>query len=328
MESRSTILQERDNLDFKISQNKQRKKRAGLNPLHLLLKHHEHALILCYKRFRQATFANILTLFVVVIAFTLPSVMYVLLNNMHGLNENINSGSQLTLYLQKNVPVAQVNRLVNSLKQQTDIKNVRYISPQEGLEEFAKQSDFDDMLNSLTENPLPGVIIIQTPFGEDNEEVLLEWQKNLSKLPIVESAQLDKQWIKRLDAILTLAKKIAWAVGALLAVGVIFIVSNAVSLATQRHKKEIEIYELVGATANFIRRPFLYTGAFFGFIGGILAWFLVSIIVHWINPSVIELGKLYSTHWSLLGLSAHDAFLLIIFSTLLGLFGAWVAVVK
>ena len=328
MKSRPTILQERDRLDFKISHTKQRKKRAALNPFHLFIKHHQHAIQLSYKRFRQATLANILTLFVIIVAFTLPAALYVLLNNTHGLNQNLNSGSQLTLYLYKNAPVAQVDRLVQSLKQQPDINEVRYISPKEGLEEFAKQSDFGDVLNSLKENPLPGVILIQTSFGENNEELLLQWQENLAKLPIVQSAQLDKQWIKRLDAILTVVKKIAWAFGLLIAIGVIFIVSNSVSLATQRHKKEIAIYELVGATSNFIRRPFLYTGAFFGLVGGIFAWFLITVILHWINPSVIELGKLYSSQWSLMGLSFHDGLSLIILSTLLGLFGAWVALVK
>ncbi len=323
MESRSTLLKERDNLDFQITKGNQRKKKGALNPLSYTIKHHIHALKLCYKRFRQATFPNLLTLFVIIIALTLPTTLYVLLNNVHGLDQNLGAGSQLTVYLKKDATKAQIEHLMQALNAQSDIKRVKYISPKQGLEQFANQSDLSDLLNSLRENPLPATIVIETAYSEGNEELLLEWQENLSKLPFVETAQLDKQWIKRLEVMLILAKKISWIIGSLLAVGVIFIVSNTISLAIQRHKNEIVIYELVGATNNFIRRPFLYTGLFYGITGGLIAWILISIMVSWLNPNVVELGKLYSNQWSITGLSFFKGLIFIFFSSVLGLMGAW-----
>lgn len=323
MESRPTLLQERDNLDFKITKGNQRKKKGALNPFSFTIKHHIHAVKLSYKRFRQATLPNLLTLFVVIIALTLPSTLYVLLNNVHGLDQNLGAGSQLTVYFKKDATKTQIEHLMQALNSQSDIKRVKYISPKEGLEQFANQSDLGDLLNSLGENPLPATLVIETAYTQGNEDLLLEWQENLAKLHFVESAQLDKQWIKRLEAMLILAKKISWIIGSLLAVGVVFIVSNTISLAIQRHKNEIIIYELVGATKNFIRRPFLYTGLFYGLAAGLIAWLLISIMAAWLNPNVVELGKLYASQWSITGLSFFKGILFIFLSSLLGLGGAW-----
>lgn len=323
MEQRSTLLQERDNLDFKIAKANQRKKKGALNPFNSTLKHHYHALRLSYLRFRQATFPNLLTLFVVIIALTLPTTLYVLLNNVHGLDQNLSAGSQLTVYLKKEATKAQIEHLTQALNQQSDIKRVRYISPKEGLEQFSNQSDLTDLLTTLRENPLPATIVIETAYSEGNEQLLLEWQENLAKLPFVETAQLDKQWIKRLEAIVILAKKISWIIGSLLAIGVVFIVSNTISLSIQRHKNEIAIYELVGATTNFIRRPFLYTGLFYGIAAGIISWILITIMVSWLSPNVVSLGILYNSEWSLVGLTFLRGLCFLIFSSLLGLSGAW-----
>jgi len=57
---------------------------------------------------------------------------------------------------------------------------------------------------------------------------------------------------------------------------VIMVVGNTIRLAIENRREEIIITKLIGGTNAFIRRPFLYEGAWYGLVGGVLATVLVE----------------------------------------------------
>ena len=50
--------------------------------------------------------------------------------------------------------------------------------------------------------------------------------------------------------------------------------------------------QLVGATKNFIRGPFLKRGLWHGFIGGIIAMAMLIVVLYFIDQHFPELGQL------------------------------------
>jgi cell division transport system permease protein len=86
------------------------------------------------------------------------------------------------------------------------------------------------------------------------------------------------------------------------------------------------VLKLVGATDAFIHRPFLYTGIWFGVIGGMLAWWLTEVMVIWSEGVVKELAGLYNSNFRLVGMGAFDGFNLILLGALLGLIASWFSV--
>ena len=116
------------------------------------------------------------------------------------------------------------------------------------------------------------------------------------------TVQLDTEWVKRLYAILDILRRVVLITGALLGAGVVIIVGNTIRLDILNRRAEIEVMKLVGASDGFARRPFLYSGVWYGLGGGLMALILVAIAVGVLSRPVETLAKLYGSQFRLQGL--------------------------
>ena len=83
--------------------------------------------------------------------------------------------------------------------------------------------------------------------------------------------------MQRLNALLDVVRRVIWLTGALLALSVVLVVGNTIRLDILNRRAEIEVMKLVGATDSFARRPFLYSGIWYGLGGGIGAVMVVAV---------------------------------------------------
>ena len=273
-------------------------------------------------------FSTFMTIAVIGIALALPSGLHVILKNVQGISTGWENAAQISLFLKTGVTEEKARNLRESLAAMPEIVSVKYLSPDDALNEFRQSSGFGDALNALDENPLPILLIVQpaTEFTAPAQVgSLLDRLRGNSE---VDMAQLDMEWIKRLYALMEIGKRGVLVLAALLALAVLLIVGNTIRLAIQNKRDEIEVQKLIGATDAFIRRPFLYSGIWHGFLGAIIAWLLVAISLWLLNGPVQRLSILYNSNFELgsLGLSASAT--LMMAGIMLGLLGAWAAVGK
>lgn len=297
----------------------------------------QFALLLWFKRHLAAAkasldrmalqpFASLMTICVIGIALALPAALYVVLQNSKAVTESWQRGTQISAFLKLNVEQADVDNALKQLRLRDDVGAVNYISPQQGLIQLQQQAGFGDVLSQLPDNPLPGVIEIYPAASLQTPAAIQNLLVSVQQLPQVDSAKLDMQWLQRLYSIVALTQRSLYALMILLGLGVLLVIGNTIRLATQNHRKEIEVIKLVGATNGFIRRPFLYTGFYYGFFGGLFAWISVAFLLWWLNSPVQRLVVSYGANFKLLGLGvSHGAGLLLV-SASLGLMGAWFAV--
>src|ERR1035438_9663788 len=108
---------------------------------------------------------------------------------------------------------------------------------------------------------------------------------------------------------LAILHRIIWLTAALLGVGVVLVVGNTIRLDILNRKAEIEVMKLVGATDGFARRPFLYSGVWYGLGGGLLAVLLVAAAVASLaRPVGLGCGKLKWMDFSSGGISIRSIF--------------------
>lgn len=288
------------------------------------LLHHFYVLLSSLGHIVRTPLPSLMIAAVIGIALALPAGLYLLLENVQHVSSNWSGGAQISLYLNKDISNAQVQKLSNQLKQYSEISNVKLITPEQALKEYLDFSGFGDALKALKENPLPTVLIIQptTSFAKVNERLL----KNLEQLPEVDIAQFDMLWLKRLFAIMKVVQRGVLILASLLSLAVILVIGNTIRLAIDKRREEIEIYKLVGATNIFIRRPFLYTGFWYGLLGGLIAWLLVNISFWLLQAPVQHLTALYYSQFQLIFLDTLSSLVLLLSGALLGLAGAWLAV--
>ncbi|OQX46977.1 MAG: cell division protein, partial [Candidatus Sedimenticola endophacoides] len=148
----------------------------------------------------------------------------------------------------------------------------------------------------------------------------------LQALDDVEFAQIDLQWVRRFHGITEIAQRTVLILGGLLGLAVLLVVGNTIRLEIENRRAEIEITKLIGGTNAFIRRPFLYSGLWYGLLGGLIAWLLVSLSLFLLESPVSQLAGLYESQFGLSGMGPGAFLLLLAGSALLGLLGSWIAV--
>jgi len=285
---------------------------------------HAHALFSSLGRLVATPFVSIMTISVLAIAISLASGFYILVSNLQQLTANLETSNQISLFLRDDVSDAHAKKLADSIKFDKNVQSVKLITKEQALEEFKTYSGFGAAINELDSNPLPLVLQILPKNALNDKEAWSALLKTYQQSPEVDFAQMDLQWVERLQSIISLARLSANLLSVLLGAAVLFIVGNSVRLELHNRRDEVVISKLVGATDAFIGRPFLYTGFWIGFISGVLAWFIVATLMLILNSSVEELSSLYGGSFHLLFLSFSETIALIFLSSFLGVLGSWV----
>jgi cell division transport system permease protein len=296
------------------------------NPLTSYLVHHLRVFVSSLGHLSRNAMASMMTSAVIAIALALPAGMYVALDNLGELNSSWDGSTQISLYLHSKVDDQQAKGLADRLRLDPDIDMVSMIDKAAGLAQFKQESGFGDALKYLDDNPLPTVLVVHPHFEASQPNAINRLLSALQQDPLVDLAQLDMLWVKRLASLLALALRAIWIIGSLLALAVLLIIGNTIRLDIENRRAEIEVSKLIGASNAFIRRPFLYTGIWYGLLGGILAWLLTAISLSLMAGPIQQLTGLYESSFRLTGLAAGDVLTLIGFSCALGLTGSWLAV--
>lgn len=288
------------------------------------LDHHRASARDALRRMRSNRISGLMTVLVMAVALSLPAALYVLLDNVRALSGHVDSQAQISLFLKKEVSEQAQRALANRLGRHEDVLSVAVITREQALAEFRAQSGYADVLDTLADNPLPGVLVVlpkDTALAAGLRDALAAEAQ-------VEIAQLDSAWLQKLAAILNAAERLAKAFGVAFALMVLLVVVNTIRLSMESRRDEILVVKLVGATDAFVRRPFLYTGFWFGLAGGLGAVLLVTLLIGWIATPVSLLVSLYQSTFVLAGLGVGGSLTLIGVGTLLGVMGAWVAVLR
>jgi len=271
--------------------------------------------------------STLMTCMVIGIALALPTGLHTLLKNAQQLSGGWESTAQISVFLNKNILASQAQKLKSDIQNWPDVVSVHYISREQALKEFQELSGFGDALKALNTNPLPSVFIVKPKLSSTSDEQATQRLLNkLRDLKQTDKAQLDMQWVRRLYAIMNIVERGVLILGFLLALAVLLVVGNTIRLAIQNRYKEIVVMKLIGGTDAFIRRPFLYTGFWYGLFGGIIAWLLVSFALLSIGQPLEKLTVLYQNQFELANISFLTVLILLGISIFLGLAGSWFAV--
>ncbi len=288
--------------------------------------HHLWVLVSSLGVLWRTPLATLMTAAVIGIALALPTGLHVLLQNVQQLSMGWEGTAQMSLFLKPGVPEKRIQSLADKLRGWDGVAEVQYISREQALAEFREQSGFGGALDSLDENPLPAVLVLRptTEATEPAQMALLLGK--VQKLESVDLAQLDMEWVRRLSGIIEVGKRGVLLLGGLLALAILLVVGNTIRLTILSRSQEIIVTKLIGATNTFIRRPFLYTGFWYGLMGAVLAWLLVAILLGLLSDPVSRLSFLYSSEFSLDGLGLETVVILLGSGISLGLLGSWLAV--
>ncbi|RMF94686.1 MAG: ABC transporter permease [Gammaproteobacteria bacterium] len=291
-----------------------------------LARHVQSALASLGRLWRQPL-GTLLTVLVIGIALALPATLGVLVRNGEAVAGRWTSVRDFSVYLQPGLPVEQAGELAASLERRPLIAAVRLITADDALAELRTAGGFAGVIDALERNPLPHTLVVR-PAADADDAAIAALADELRALPAVELVQLDSDWVARLDAMLAFARRAIWIAAALLVTAVIVIVGNTIRLDIQNQRAEIEVAKLLGATDAFVRRPFLYTGLWYGLAGGGVALLLLLAEQALLAGPAARLAALYGGSFEPLGLSRGGVAAVLGAALAAGLAGAWLAVAR
>lgn len=285
---------------------------------------HAQALFSSLGRLVASRFSSAMTIVVLAIAISLASGFYILVANLQQLAGNLEASNQISLFLKDEVSEARANKFAGSIRQNPDIQEVKLIAKEQALAEFQSYSGFGEAVKALEKNPLPIVIQVLPKNSLENEQALEVLLDDFKRSAEVDFAQMDMQWVKRLQSIMEVARRGVILLSLLLGAGVLFITANTIRLELHNRRDEVVIAKLVGATNGFIHRPFLYSGFWIGFFSGVTAWFIVTTIMLILKQPVEKLSRLYDDAFHVLFFGFTETLALLFISSVLGVVGSWI----
>lgn len=284
--------------------------------------HHQLVAVETLIKLLRNPIASVLTWLVIAISLTLPGALWMALDNAQQLSSRFQESGRITLYLLPNTGVEAGRNLSLNLGKLPNVAQVEFIDADTALADFREHSGLDSALDFLDHNPLPSLILVEPRLGL-TPAATASLLASLKGYPEVEAAQADMAWLERLRAILAFSERLFTVLGFLLALAIVLVVGNTIRLAIAARVDEIRVVKLVGGTNAWVRRPFLYTGLWYGMIGGLLAWLLLILCWLLLRGPVADMAQLYGSEYSLKPLSALAALTLLLAAMLLGWLGAW-----
>ena len=290
------------------------------------VRHHRTMAIDSIRRLLRYPIGSLLTMLAIAIALVLPAALWLTLSSARLLDAELDESATLTVYLQSRVDTAQAERVEQAVAAEPAVQGTRLITAEQGMADFQQALGLADALDGLDDNPLPASILV-TP-GSVAPEAMQALSQRLGELSGVDEVRVDLAWVERLRHLADLGKRVTLALGVLFGLGVLLVVGNTIRLAVESRRREIEVVMLIGATHAFVRRPFLYSGTWYGFGGGLLALGLLTLGGRWLALPVQALAASYGAGFSLPALGIAGSTILLSCSTMLGWLGAWVAVTR
>jgi cell division transport system permease protein len=278
-------------------------------------------------RLSRQPFASLMIILVIAVTLALPAAMHLVIKNAQSLSSSWDNALDFSVYLKQEVSAEAASRLADIVGQRADVENVTLITADEALREFREQSGFGDALDHLSANPLPHTLVVRP--AESNTEVSIGLlNEELGNLPETDFVQVDTEWVRRFHAILDILER-AIAIGAaLLGAAIIVIIGNTIRLDIQNRREEIEVTKLIGASNAFVRRPFLYSGIWYGLGGGLLALGLVRYGLYSLDAPISRLAGMYGSAFSALSLDLRESLIILGTGVALGLVGSWIATAR
>ncbi len=278
----------------------------------------------------QHRIGTLMTVVVLGIAILLPMGLWISLQNLDRMDLQREEWGAITVFLVAGTADSDARQAAARIEARGEVGSVSIVSPEQGMAEFMESSGFGQSLELLDENPLPWVLMVNpveaAVTGESLERSLEELKGYLESLPQVDTVQYDHKWLQRLGRLLELGRATVLVLSLLFGIAVVVVVANTIRLDVAARSEEIEILALVGAGKSFIRQPFIYSGFWYGLMGGALALALMRLTLWYLNGPLGRLLETYGQGIELYGPDLMQMAGLLLASGLLGLLGALISV--
>lgn len=269
------------------------------------------------RSFRRAPTLSLLAVTTIAFALFVMSLFALVALNLRAALADVEERVEVVVYLRRGTPLEAVTIAMDDILAFPEVADVDYVSEEDALARAREElREFQDVFDELETNPLPASLEIRLQPGFRTGRHAEAVAQRLTGFRFAEDVRFGHDWVAKLDRLRSIAGAMGLLIGAAFAAASIIIIGTTIRMTVLQRSKEIALMRLVGATAGFVRLPFLLDGAFKGALGGCLALGL-SLAAYAVVSQLLIQGRFFS---------AGEASLVVVFGTAFGLLASLVSV--
>lgn len=259
----------------------------------------------------------------VAVSLFILGVFMLLTMNVNYMADKLEEQVEIRVFIEETATEKEISEVENQLRSLPEVKQVAFISKEEGLE-ILKQDLGEDsgVLAGLEdENPLRDAFYVKS-FDPRQTNVVAA---KIQQISHVAEVKYGRDTVETLFNVTSIIRNVGLVFSLGLAFTSLFLIANTIRLTIYARRREIEIMKLCGATNWFIRWPFILEGIIMGTIGSLIPILLLSVgymqvLKHYSTPIFfLELMPMYPSMFNL-------AFSLILTGVLIGIVGSFMSV--
>jgi len=239
------------------------------------------------------------------------------LRSVESYTSHLESREEVSVFLNEGLSKTDVATVAASLHAIAGVDSIRYVSKDEAWESFRQDVGDEALVQAVGSNPLPASFVIRPGPGFRSADGVRSIAREAETVPHVEDVRFAGEWVVRAQQVVSAVQKIAYALGLIVLLGVLFIVGATTRLSVAARIDSIHLIRSLGGGFVFNELPYLVEG----FVLAALSSAVTVLVARALNNSLSE------EMFRLTFLSTTDLLAFIGVSGLLGLLGSWIAVV-
>ncbi len=247
------------------------------------------------KKIAKKTFGNfpfLSVIFSVSLSLLLLGIFSFFLLSSIEVKKIIQENTEINIFLNKEISLNQVDQIKRTLFTKNyvlkkDESTLTYISSSDAAKEFSKEIG-EDFVSFLGNNPLRDLIILKINSDFFEKEKLSNIESDILKIPGVYEVDYSKEMINDINSNVRNISLVFVGIFFILFIISVILINNTLRIALFSQRFLIRSMQLVGATENYILKPFIIRGIAYGFISGVLASGILYSIVILINEKINE----------------------------------------
>lgn len=230
-----------------------------------------------FVNFKRSGFLSLISIGTIIITITVLGGYYLINETIKHFVDKLQNKVEIIVFLEDDISKDKIDNLITEIKGFPEITDVIFVSKMDAYQEFAKDKEMKQILDSFEGNPLPDSIKIRLKnYTRQNIERFTKFFDNKKGVLEVQYGGKD---IENFLNIINVIKLITAVAGIIFIVASILVVSGIVNLTIYARRQDIYVFRMAGATESYIRMPFIMEGIIHGIIGGALGWVVIYIII-------------------------------------------------
>ncbi|HNX06326.1 MAG TPA: permease-like cell division protein FtsX [Bacteroidales bacterium] len=242
------------------------------------------------RRLNSSRITTIVSISLVLFAIGLAGL---LLLHTKKLSDHVKENIGFTVYMNKNVKEAEILQLQKELDDMEYVRSTEYISEEKAAETFQKELG-DDFVSFIGYNPLHTSIEVHLKAAYAEDLYFTQVENMLTKKPIVKEVSYQRSLVKTINDNVRKITLVLLVFGLLLLLIAVTLINNTIRLAVYSKRFLIKTMQLVGATSNFIRKPFLTVSIIHGLISSFIAIGMLVVVIYVSRREIPEIISLQS----------------------------------